>query len=75
MRRFYRVPTIYVLEQKYEKNVFPCKPQFYYIKVGCKGVFITRTCFHDGSDEVPESPPLNEGPVNIRKRFSMIAPT
>ena len=27
------------------KNVYPCKPQFYYIKVGCKGVFITRTCF------------------------------
>ena len=25
----------------------PCKPQFYYIKVGCKGVFIRRTCFHD----------------------------
>ena len=29
------------------KNVYPCKPQFYYIKVGCKGVFITRSCFHD----------------------------
>ena len=24
-----------------------CKPQFYYIKVGCKGVFVTRTCFRD----------------------------
>ena len=23
------------------------KPQFYYIKVGRKGVFITRTCKHD----------------------------
>ena len=41
------VPTIYVLEQKYENNVYPCKPQFYYIKVGCKRVFITRTCFRD----------------------------
>ena len=20
---------------------------FYYIKVGCKGVYITRTCYHD----------------------------
>ena len=37
----------YVLEQKYENNVYPCKLQFYYIKVGCKGVFITRTCFRD----------------------------
>ena len=35
------------LEQKYEKNVCPCKPQFYYIKVGCKGVFITRTRYPD----------------------------
>ena len=22
---------------KNKKNVYPCKPQFYYIKVGCKG--------------------------------------
>ena len=41
------VPTIYVLEQKYENNVYPCKPQFHYIKVGCKGVYITRTCYPD----------------------------
>ena len=34
---------------KIRKNVYPCKPQFYYIKVGCKGVFITRTCYHDVS--------------------------
>ena len=25
----------------------PAKPQFYYIKVGCKGVFVTRACFRD----------------------------
>ena len=30
-----------------KKIVYPCKPQFYYIKVGCKGVFVTRTCFRD----------------------------
>ena len=29
------------------KNVYPCKPQFYYITVGCKGVFTIRTCLHD----------------------------
>ena len=34
-----------VLEQKIGKNVYPCKPQFYCIKVGCKGVNITRTYF------------------------------
>ena len=34
---------------KIRKNVYPCKLQFYYIKVGCKGVYITRTYFHDGN--------------------------
>ena len=30
---------------KNQKNVYPCKPQFCYIKLVCKGVFITRTCY------------------------------
>ena len=34
-------------EAKIRKNVYPCKPQFYYIKVGCKGVFVAWTCFRD----------------------------
>ena len=29
------------------KNDYPCKPQFYFIKVGCKGVYFTRTCWPD----------------------------
>ena len=29
------------------KNEYPCKHQFCYIKVGCTGVYITRTCLHD----------------------------
>ena len=32
-------------EAKIRKIVYPCKSQFYCIKVGCKGVFVTRTCF------------------------------
>ena len=32
---------------KIGKNVYPGKPQFSYIKVGRKGVFVIRTCFHD----------------------------
>ena len=32
---------------KIRKKVYPCKPQFYYIQTGCKGVFVTRTCFRD----------------------------
>ena len=33
---------------KIRKNEYPCKPQFYYIIVGCKGVFIILTCHRDG---------------------------
>ena len=32
---------------KIRKKVYPCIPQFYYIKVGLKGVFIAWTCFPD----------------------------
>ena len=35
---------------KNKKKVYPCIPQFNYIKVGCKGVFVTRTSFRDGLD-------------------------
>ena len=30
-----------------KNNVYPCKPQFYYIKVGFKGVKILLVCFRD----------------------------
>ena len=33
---------------RYKKNnVYPCKPQFYYVKVGFKGINIKKACFHD----------------------------
>ena len=32
-----------------KNNIYPCKPQFYYIKVGFKGVKIVKACFRDGS--------------------------
>ena len=31
-----------------KNNVYPCKPQFYCIKVGFKGVKIISACFRDG---------------------------
>ena len=37
---------------KIRKNEYPCKPQFYYLKVGCKGVFNTRTCYPDEAQDV-----------------------
>ena len=46
---------------KNKKNIYPCKPQFYYIKVGCKGVFVTRTCYQDGNG-------LNGKLENVQKR-------
>ena len=30
-----------------KKKLYPCIPQFYYIKVGFKGAYISRTCFPD----------------------------
>ena len=36
------------LSRNKKTNVYPCKPQFYYIKVGFKGVKIIKVCFRDG---------------------------
>ena len=36
------------LSRNKKNNVYPCKPQFYYIKVGFKGVIIIKVCFRDG---------------------------
>ena len=36
-----------------KKNVYPSKPPFFYIKVGCKVVFITRTCYPDDTGVIP----------------------
>ena len=30
-----------------KNNAYPCKPQFYYIKMGFKGVKIIQACFRD----------------------------
>ena len=34
-------------KKKRKKNVYTCKLHFYYIKVGCMGVYNTRTCYYD----------------------------
>ena len=40
---------MYVLDKKKNKKnlVYHCKPQFFYIKVGFEGVYISRTCIPD----------------------------
>ena len=35
------------LSRNKKNNVYPCKPQFYYTKVGFKGVNIISVCFRD----------------------------
>ena len=37
-----------MFKNKSKKNIeYPSKPKFYYITVGCKGVYITWTFLHD----------------------------
>ena len=40
-------PQSMFLSRNKKNNVYPCKPQFYYIKVGFKGVRIIKVCFRD----------------------------
>ena len=40
-------PQSMFLSRNKKNNVYPCKPQFYYIKVGFKGVKIIWACFRD----------------------------
>ena len=40
-------PQSMFLSRNNKNNVYPWKPQFYYIKVGFKGVKIIQVCFHD----------------------------
>ena len=40
-------PQSMFLSRNKKNNVYPCKPQFYYIKVGFKGVKIIKACFRN----------------------------
>ena len=40
-------PQSMILSRNKKNNVYPCKPQFYYIKMGFKGVKIIKACFRD----------------------------
>ena len=40
-------PQSMFLSRNKKNNVYPCKPQFYYIKVGFKGIKIIWACFRD----------------------------
>ena len=40
-------PQSMFLSKNKKNNVYPCKPQFYYVKLGFKGVKIIYACFRD----------------------------
>ena len=40
------------LSRNKKNNAYPCKPQFYYIKVGFKGVNIIQVCFRDALENL-----------------------
>ena len=37
-----------------KNNVYSCKPQFYYIKVGFKGIKFIKACFRDENQKLPK---------------------
>ena len=41
-----------LISRNKKNNVYPCKPQFYYIKVWFKGVKIIQACFRDETYKV-----------------------
>ena len=49
-------PQSMFLNRNKKNNVYPCKPQFYYIKMGFKGVKNIIVCFRDGFQRQPKSP-------------------
>ena len=40
------------LSRNKKSNAYPCKPQFYYIKVGFKGIKIIKVCFRNEMERV-----------------------
>ena len=40
-------PQSMILSRNKKNNVYPCKPLFYHIQVGFKGVKIIQACFRD----------------------------
>ena len=53
-------------------NAYPCKPQFYYIKEGFKGVKIIYSCFRDDVDLIVSVLEFN---ITNEKMFAKHIPT
>ena len=64
-------PQSMFLSRNKKNNVYPCKPQFYYIKVGFKGVKIIKACFRDVYAKVAYPNPV-EHVVSFAKPFMVL---
>ena len=61
MRRFLRVPIIYVLNRNKKNNIYHCSPQFYSMKegfTGVKTVFVMFTIGDNASCNITNDPVL-----------------
>ena len=47
-------PQSMVLSRNKKYNVYPYKPQFYYVKVGSMGVKIIQACFRDATSHLEQ---------------------
>ena len=59
------------LSRNKKNNVYPCKPQFYYIKVGFKGVNIIWACFRDDFFNVAAHMCIHGYSVNLSQSENM----
>ena len=67
------IPQSIFLSRNKKNNEYPCKPQFYYIKVGFKGVRIISVCFRDASGDLDLQPlDLHSGPSCSKLMTSLV---
>ena len=61
-------PQSMFLNRNKKNDVYPCKPQFYYIKVGFNGVKIIWVCFRDVGNATIMKHNLHEAPKEGEKK-------
>ena len=60
------------LSRSKQNNVYPCKPQFCYIKVGFKGVETILACFRDARAYAHDKIPVYPGkPFSVKGDFTL----
>ena len=62
-------PQSIFLSRNKKNNGYPCKPQFYSIKVGFKGVIILEACFCDTKKSKTTSPLFPNKVITMHDRI------